>query len=198
MSERAQRQKQIKLTFQEHVNRRVLLEWVRTTGLENKHNWKYDKLLANLTNVITGYSSDGKPNALTWPTAAGMSGGIEAKVSYDYWRYFMKDGRKKLSEYNKKNSTKIAILKEMTLKSMDENNLGLRKKIGRIYMEKGQKIPDMLMLKPSVAVIRLNLEIPDWNGLPFSELLTDKHKKEIEGKCGTQFVSNVNSIVKYC
>ncbi|KAK6049196.1 hypothetical protein COOONC_13299 [Cooperia oncophora] len=73
----AQRQQQGKLTFQENVNRRVLLGWVRITGLENKQHWKYDKLLAHLANVITGYPSDGKPNAFTWPTAAGVSGGLE-------------------------------------------------------------------------------------------------------------------------
>ncbi|KAK6014562.1 hypothetical protein OSTOST_20052, partial [Ostertagia ostertagi] len=106
--------------FQEYINKRALLEWVRITGCENPHKWKYDKLLPNLANAI---------------------------VSYDFWKYFMSEGRKRLAEYNKDKGTKIAILKELTIKSSDQNNLGLllRMKITDIYKAKGKPVPDMFI-----------------------------------------------------
>ncbi|KAK5971978.1 hypothetical protein GCK32_010004 [Trichostrongylus colubriformis] len=185
-----------KKVFQENVNKRVLLEWVRITGLENKNKWKYDRLLAHLANVITGYTCENK-SAFTWPTSAGTYKGIaaiRAKVSYEFWKYFMSEGRKKLAEYNKNHGTKISILKELTLKSMDENNLGLliRKKLNGMYAREGLKGPEMfvrrgcihigkdLVLKPSVAAIRLNLALPEWKGLPVEELLNERDKHELK------------------
>ncbi|KAK6045039.1 hypothetical protein COOONC_17456 [Cooperia oncophora] len=120
--------------FQENVNKKVLLEWVRITGLENKNKWRLDRLLAHFAHSILGYS-ESKTAAFTWPVIAGLHRGIpairmgdleiiQAKVSYDFWRYFMSEGRKKLSQYNKEKGSKIAVLKELTLKNTDENNLG--------------------------------------------------------------------------
>ncbi|KAK6048473.1 hypothetical protein COOONC_14022, partial [Cooperia oncophora] len=115
-------------SFQETINKRVLLEWVRIVGLENKNKWKFERLLAHLANVIIGYPSDSsKLSAFTWPTSAGIHDGIaaiRAKVSYDFWEYFMSERKHKLSDYNSANGTKIALIKEMTMKARDENNLG--------------------------------------------------------------------------
>ncbi|KAK6044950.1 hypothetical protein COOONC_17545 [Cooperia oncophora] len=131
--------------YQEHINKRVLVEWVRITGLDNKAKWKLDRLLSYLSNTITGYT--GTENVFTWPTFA-VSGGIpayRAKVSYAYWRYFMSEGRRRLAEHNKEQGTKIAVIKEQILRNQDSNNFGLlvRKKLYSLYASKKVKAPEI-------------------------------------------------------
>ncbi|EYB85899.1 hypothetical protein Y032_0289g1517 [Ancylostoma ceylanicum] len=46
-------QQRRKEQFQENTNRRVLVEWVRITGLRNPQRWKYDRLLEHLAKVIS-------------------------------------------------------------------------------------------------------------------------------------------------
>ncbi|KAL6729562.1 hypothetical protein Aduo_000606 [Ancylostoma duodenale] len=78
--------------FQEITNKRVLVDWVRITGLRNPHKWKYDRLLEHLARVITKYQGDGHPMPFTWPAPAGEHAGIpayRARVSYPFWRYFV-------------------------------------------------------------------------------------------------------------
>ncbi|KAK6045284.1 hypothetical protein COOONC_17211 [Cooperia oncophora] len=123
--------------FQENVHKKVLLEWVRITGLENKNKWRLDRLLAHFAHSILGYVNAILNQKLQlslgsklqdYIVASQLYMGdleiIQAKVSYDFWRYFMSEGRKKLSQYNKEKGSKIAVLKELTLKNTDENNLG--------------------------------------------------------------------------
>lgn len=51
--------------FQENNNKRVLVDWVRITGLRNLNRWKYDRLLEHpakantkwvMKNIIIGIS----------------------------------------------------------------------------------------------------------------------------------------------
>ncbi|KAK6046573.1 hypothetical protein COOONC_15921 [Cooperia oncophora] len=109
--------------FQEHINKRVLVEWVRITGLDNKAKWKLDRLLSYLSNTITGYT--GTENAFTWPTFAGVSGGIPAR------KFLTRIGdtsclrvAEGLLKHNKEQGTKIAVIKEQILRNQDSNNFG--------------------------------------------------------------------------
>ncbi|EYB91968.1 hypothetical protein Y032_0200g1709 [Ancylostoma ceylanicum] len=190
-------QQRRKEQFQENTNRRVLVEWVRITGLRNPQRWKYDRLLEHLAKVITKYQGDNKPMPFTWPAPAGEYNGMtayRAKVSYEYWRFFMSEGRKRLMEYNKENGCRIEINKEQTLKISDETNLGLflRKKLNEAYRCANKKAPDMsvkkgrlnigkeLSLKPAVAAIRLGIDLSGWNKTPVKELLTEQELKDYE------------------
>ena len=50
---------------------------------------------------------------------------VQACVSYEFWTYFMSEGRKRLQEYNREHDVNIEINKELTQKMSDERNLGL-------------------------------------------------------------------------
>ncbi|VDM83845.1 unnamed protein product [Strongylus vulgaris] len=68
-----------------------------------------DKLLEDLATEIIKYPSS-KGNPFTWPAPAGMQGdcmAFRARITYDFWRFFMQEGRKLLDEYNKQNGTEI-------------------------------------------------------------------------------------------
>ncbi|KAL6723837.1 hypothetical protein Aduo_018798 [Ancylostoma duodenale] len=154
---------------------------------KNPNRWKYDRLLEHLAKVITRYSGEGRPMPFTWPAPAGEHSRIPAyrvKVSYEYWRYFMGEGRRKLQEYNKENNCKIEINKEQTLL--------LRKKITALYKNQNKKVPEMsvkkgrlnigreLSLKPAVAAIKLRIDLSEWQKTPLVELLSDSELKDYE------------------
>ncbi|KAK6017483.1 hypothetical protein OSTOST_16995, partial [Ostertagia ostertagi] len=82
--------------------------------------------------------------------------GKRAKVSYEYWKYFMTEGRRKLADYNKDNGTRITIMKEHVLRVADENNLGLllRQKITKLYEAAKLKIPVMSVKKGKIFIGR--------------------------------------------
>ncbi|CAJ0603476.1 unnamed protein product [Cylicocyclus nassatus] len=109
--------------FQENINKRVLLDWVRIVGLENPHKKTYNRVLADFAHNILKYPSD-KPLPFSWPTGAGVFKGISAiraRISYDCWRYFLSEGRNHLSTYNATNKKDIKIIKEQTMKVSDED-----------------------------------------------------------------------------
>ncbi|KAL6723598.1 hypothetical protein Aduo_018583 [Ancylostoma duodenale] len=176
-------QKNRKELHQEHINRRVLVSWVRITGLA-----KIDKLLGELAYTITKYPEE-KSNAFSWPTRAGTHHDIPAIrgcVSYEYWTYFMSEGRKRLNEYNRKHNTKIEINKELTQKMSDERNFGERREA---YAAAKKKVPEMsvkrdrlhigaeLSIKPSIATIKLDADLSDWERTPVKELLTEEERQ---------------------
>ncbi|EYC19394.1 hypothetical protein Y032_0024g1061 [Ancylostoma ceylanicum] len=66
-----------KLLYQDSVNKKVLLEWIRITGLENPRKKNYDKLLKDFVYEILRYPSD-RAAPLSWPTGAGTFGNIQA------------------------------------------------------------------------------------------------------------------------
>ncbi|WKY01078.1 hypothetical protein Q1695_015238 [Nippostrongylus brasiliensis] len=99
---------------QEHINRKTLIDWVRISGLElPKKKMNYDEILQSFATNVIQYPSE-RPSPFSWPTQAGRTRSgiaLRARVTYDFWRYFMKTGRKHLDAYNKEKKTEIRITK---------------------------------------------------------------------------------------
>ncbi|KAL6742019.1 hypothetical protein Aduo_015219 [Ancylostoma duodenale] len=127
-----------KKAFQDSINKKVLLEWVRVTGLPIPRKKSFDRILQEFALDILKYLRD-KPLAFSWPTAAGMTGNIlamRAKVSYDFWRHFITEGRGLLAGCNKSNNLDIRINREQTVNVPDNECLGLyiRKFIKEVHV----------------------------------------------------------------
>ncbi|CAJ0591301.1 unnamed protein product [Cylicocyclus nassatus] len=182
--------------FQDSVNKKVLLEWVRITGLANPHKRSFDRVLLDFSNNILKYPKD-KPIAFSWSTAAGISKeitAIRAKITYDFWRFFLTEGRQHLAEYNIENHTDIRISKEQTIKVSDTEKLGLylRKFIREMHLLSRRKCPEILykkgmlhigkehVLSPAMAAFRFDVNLDAWIGLPLENLFTPKEKESIE------------------
>ncbi|EYC34993.1 hypothetical protein Y032_1201g3750, partial [Ancylostoma ceylanicum] len=153
-----------------------------------------------------------KPLAFSWPTAAGMSGNIlaiRAKVTYDFWRHFITEGRGLLAEYNKKNNLDIRINREQTIHVSDNERLGLyiRKYIREVHSKANRKCPDVTYKKgiltigkeysmtPTMAAIQFGINLEAWNGLPIQELMSPKEKEALkrgEVKAGSLRLTGVN------
>ncbi|VDP62758.1 unnamed protein product [Heligmosomoides polygyrus] len=147
------------IQFQENINRRVLLDWVRIVWLPNPRKKKYDSLLEELAHDILG-----------------------------------QDGRNTLAVYNRKNGFNINICREKTLSLQDMDRLGLylRKRIHdevrvkrlngpKVTLVKGMlRVGDVVPMKPTIAAIKLNLDMSSWNGVPLLEMLTVKEKEALE------------------
>ncbi|RCN25340.1 hypothetical protein ANCCAN_28949 [Ancylostoma caninum] len=185
-----------KQQFQESVNKKVLLEWVRITGLPNPRKKPFDKVLNEFAVDVLKYPKE-KALAFAWPTAAGQTGSIvamRAKVSYDFWRHFITEGRGLLAEYNKNNSLDIRIQREQTLHVSDTERLGLfiRRFIREAYNKANRKCPDILFKKgilqigkeyhmtPTMAAYQFGINLEEWNGLPLEELFTPKESEAIK------------------
>ncbi|VDO47257.1 unnamed protein product [Heligmosomoides polygyrus] len=106
----------------------------------------------------------------------------------------MKEGRKRLYEYNGTNGTRIIITREKTMSVQEQDRLGLyirkmirlacehnKTKIPEVVMAKGQlRIGALMPMKPAIAAIKLNVNMNDWNGTPLESMLTDKEKELLE------------------
>ncbi|CAJ0591205.1 unnamed protein product [Cylicocyclus nassatus] len=113
--------------YQENVNKKVLIDWVRLTGLPNPRRRKLDVLLNDFAQDIVKYPSS-RGTAFTWPSPAGFYGNhmaIRARMSYDFWKHFLSEGRKALYEYNKFHGTEIKLSREKTLPITEQERLGL-------------------------------------------------------------------------
>ncbi|CAJ0591083.1 unnamed protein product [Cylicocyclus nassatus] len=135
--------------FQENVNKKALIDWVRITGLPNPRRRKLDRLLEDFTSDILKYTH-GSP--FSWPVPAGNQGGllaIRARITYDFWKFFMQDGRKNLYEYNNTNGTDIKISREKTITLEDQERLGLyiRKRIKDEYRRINKKCIEVTLKK---------------------------------------------------
>ncbi|CAJ0588300.1 unnamed protein product [Cylicocyclus nassatus] len=116
--------------FQENVNKKALIDW----------------------------SEYNKPQLFSWPVPDGTHGGllaIRARISYEFWKFFMSEGRKTLYEYNSTNGTDI------NLKGKDHHIGG-----------SGQTRP----VKPAIAAIMLDIDTEAWSGLPIEQLLSEKER----------------------
>ncbi|VDO26485.1 unnamed protein product [Heligmosomoides polygyrus] len=180
--------------FQENVNRRVLLDWVRVTGLPTNKKKSYDQLLSSLAYDILEYPRE-KPEPFSWATQAGFYGNheaIRARLTYDFWKFFMREGRKNLYDYNLKNNTDIKISREKTLSLQEQDRLYIRKLIKERYRQAGLRGKEIAMvkgkirigeeplMKPAVAAVKLNVTMREWNGSKLDEMLTQDEKKSIE------------------
>ncbi|CAJ0589689.1 unnamed protein product [Cylicocyclus nassatus] len=180
--------------FQENVNKKALIDWVRVTGLPNPRKRKIDRLLEDFATDILKYN---KPQPFSWPVPAGTHGGllaIRARITYEFWKFFMSEGRKTLYEYNSTNGTDIKISREKTITLEDQDRLGLyirkiikdeykriNKKGVEVTLKKSLlKIGDYQPVKPAIAAIMLDIDIEAWSGLPLEQLLTEKEKESLE------------------
>ncbi|KAL6723329.1 hypothetical protein Aduo_018346 [Ancylostoma duodenale] len=138
-------------TFQENVNKKTLINWIRITGLVNPGKRKLDKLLEDFARDILRYPTE-FPHPFSWPTTAGFAGNctaIKTRMSYNFWKFFMSEGRKTLYEYNRKNGTDIKINREKTVSLQDQDRLGLyiRKYIRSEYSRLNKKPVEVTMRK---------------------------------------------------
>ncbi|VDO80203.1 unnamed protein product [Heligmosomoides polygyrus] len=182
--------------FQENINKKVLIDWVRVLGLPNPKKKKYDQVLEEFAKDILKYPME-KGNPFSWPTYAGEYGNhsaIRVRISYEFWKFFMREGRKVLYEYNREHGTTIIISREKTLSLQEQDRLGLylRKKIKQEYAKCKKNPPDITMskgalrigsmepMKPLVAAIRLDVDMSDWNGSKLEDMLTEKKQSAME------------------
>ncbi|KAL6724037.1 hypothetical protein Aduo_018971 [Ancylostoma duodenale] len=197
--------------FQENVNKKALIDWVRITGLPNLRKRNLDRLLDDFARDILKYPSE-HATPFSWPTGAGFYGNhlaIRARMSYHFWKYFMQEGRKHLYEYNKQNGVDIKINREKTLSLQDQDRLGLyvRKTIRNAYTQIKQpgvevtlkkgflKIGEHPPMRPALAAYLLGLDMSAWNGLPLESMLTEADKSSIsrgEIKQGSLTLPNIN------
>ncbi|WKX94622.1 hypothetical protein Q1695_011696 [Nippostrongylus brasiliensis] len=132
------------------INRRVLVNWVRITGYQSKKKG-LDSILEELSNEVLGYPKD-QGKAFSWPAPADVSGGVpayRAQVSYEFWKYFIRFGRRKLFDYNEKNGAMIRLTKEKTLSLQEQDRLGLflRKKLKQAYSNATIRAPEISLIK---------------------------------------------------
>ncbi|VDL66804.1 unnamed protein product [Nippostrongylus brasiliensis] len=174
--------------YQDQLNRKVLIDWVRITGLEVQRRTNYDSILQDLAERILGYPKD-LPRAFSWPTMAGETKtgpAIRARMSYDFWKYFMKQGRRRLFEYNRANNTEIRLMKEQTkpVQNLEKLGLYIRKTIRDAYQKsnltgedivitKGKiKIGSSEPMRPTTAAVKLNICMKKWQGDPLESMLS--------------------------
>ncbi|CAJ0593201.1 unnamed protein product [Cylicocyclus nassatus] len=140
-----------------------------------------DRLLEDLSTDILRYPTS-KGNPFSWPAPAGISGGIlaiRARITFDFRRIFMADGRKTLCENNSKKRNRY------------KDNLFIRNSIKDAYARENKKCIDITSkkslikignnepVKPAVASVLLNLDLSSWTGLPIKELLSKQEKTKI-------------------
>ncbi|VDL81138.1 unnamed protein product [Nippostrongylus brasiliensis] len=105
----------------------------------------------------------------------------------------MKSGRRKLEAYNRTNGTEIRITREKTKKVQDQESLSLyiRRQLKESLSKSGSKtevsiVRGMLKIgtdqpiKPSVAAVKLNIDMSNWKGPSLEEMLSDKERNDIE------------------
>ncbi|VDO26111.1 unnamed protein product [Heligmosomoides polygyrus] len=169
--------------YQDQVNRKVLLEWVRITGLAVPQKANYDAILLDFAQKILEYPSD-RPNPFSWPVQAGYTNTGPA----------IRSGRRRLYEYNKKNDTDIRIIREKTKPVMDQEKLGLfiRKTLREAYHAAKIKGEEVNLIKgkivigkeqpmrPTTAAVKLNLNMTAWQGEPLESMLCKQEKEDIE------------------
>ncbi|VDL74991.1 unnamed protein product [Nippostrongylus brasiliensis] len=64
-------------SYQERINAKVLMEWVRISGLPNQKKASFDQVLQDFAERILEYPKD-LPRAFSWPSSAGLTNGGHA------------------------------------------------------------------------------------------------------------------------
>ncbi|VDP51885.1 unnamed protein product [Heligmosomoides polygyrus] len=186
--------------YQDQVNRKVLLELVRITGLAVPQKANYDVILLDFAQKILVPKRSSKPFQLAgtdWlhqhRTGHNTAQAIRAKMCYEFWRFFMKSGRRRLYEYNKKNSTDIGIVRVETKPVMDQEKLGLtiRKTLREAWHAAKIKGDENLIkgkivigkeqpMCSTTAAVKLNLNMSAWQGEPLVSMQCKQEKEDIE------------------
>lgn len=152
-------------------------------------------MLQDFATKIVGYPVD-RPAPFSWPVQAGFTNSgpaIRARVSYDFWKYFMKNGRRNLEAYNKANNKEIRISREKTKLLQEHESLGLyiRKRIREASQKAGVPVDVTIVkglmrigaeqpMKPTTAAIKLNIDMSQWNGSSLEELLSPQERNDIK------------------
>ncbi|CAJ0600803.1 unnamed protein product [Cylicocyclus nassatus] len=85
------------------------MEYVRITGIGNPRRRPLDYVLKEFGEDVLKVPETIK-EWFSWPAPAGTKGSsvaIRAKITYPFWKFFINEGRKNLSEYNKVNEKNI-------------------------------------------------------------------------------------------
>ncbi|WKX95511.1 hypothetical protein Q1695_012177 [Nippostrongylus brasiliensis] len=141
----------INISEQEN-NRKTLIDWVRVTGLNITKKISYDQILQDFATKIVEYPFD-CPSPFSWPVQAGRTNtgpAIRARMTYDFW--------------------------EKTKKVEDQESLSLyiRRQLKESLSKSDQPI------KPTVAAVKLNIDMSNWKGPSLEEMLSDKERNDIE------------------
>ncbi|VDP43268.1 unnamed protein product [Heligmosomoides polygyrus] len=161
---------------QEHINRRVLSEYIRVINCPNPDRLPLKELVTFFLNNV-------------------------AKMSYGFWEYFTTDGRKRLMEYNRQNKSQIRVIRDQTLSLTDVENLSLylRVKIRNYCTEKDLPTPEISVKNGYIVVgdilrngkryrstelaVLLGWDYSDWHGAAISKLMSNTERKNMsEGK----------------
>ncbi|KAL6728061.1 hypothetical protein Aduo_009871 [Ancylostoma duodenale] len=179
---------------QEHINRRVLNEYIRVVGIPNDNKKNPTELANFFLNEIVSYKNELDPYPLTWPTGTGSTGNsssIRVKMSNAFWTYFTSTGRKRMYEFNRKNKVEVRVVRDKTLSLSDLDNLSLylRKKIrdsitsnNLPHVDIGVKqgyitIANTKKFRATELAVRLGLNYSDWQGTPIQDLMSNTEKK---------------------
>ncbi|WKY06800.1 hypothetical protein Q1695_006743 [Nippostrongylus brasiliensis] len=154
---------------QEHINRKTLVDWIHITGLRIPRRTSFDQLLQDFSTKIVEYPED-KLNAFSWPVQAGATQtgpAIRARVTYDFWKFFMRTGQKESSALYVRRETR-EVLKKVGSK--------VEVNIVKGLIRFGNEQP----MSPTTAAIKLNVDMTKWNGSKLEDLLTLQGKKDLE------------------
>ncbi|EYC19742.1 hypothetical protein Y032_0023g690 [Ancylostoma ceylanicum] len=182
---------------QEHINRRVLNEYIRIISLPNTDKKSPTELANFFINDVVLYKDETDPHPLTWATGTGSNGStssIRVKMTNNFWTYFTKSGRERMYEFNRKNKCEIRVIRDKTISLSDVDNLSLylRKKIRDYIATNGLPSTELVVKQGYITIggtkkyrstelaIRLGLDYSDWKGTAILELLTNTEKKSLE------------------
>ncbi|VDO30260.1 unnamed protein product [Heligmosomoides polygyrus] len=185
---------------QEHINRRVLSEYIRVINCPNPDRLPLKELVTFFLNNVVKYQNPKDNVPLIWPTTAGRNHELQcfrAKMSYGFWEYFTTDGRKRLMEYNRQNKSQIRVIRDQTLSLTDVENLSLylRVKIRNYCTEKDLPTPEISVKNGYIIVgdilrngkryrstelaVLLGWDYSDWHGAAISKLMSNTERKNM-------------------
>ncbi|RCN44348.1 hypothetical protein ANCCAN_09692 [Ancylostoma caninum] len=186
---------------QEHVNRRVLSEYIKVIGVPNQEKLGTRDLVQKFLKEIVRYNTVKDNSPLTWPTSTGSNGdcsSFRVKMSDQFWTYFTSDGRKKLLEYNRKERANVKVIRDQTISLSDLENLSLylRRKIKQHYQTNNSSPPDVSVKNGYVTIgnynngntkryratelaVLLGWDYRDWQGTAIKELLSNTERKNM-------------------
>ncbi|EYC05148.1 hypothetical protein Y032_0084g1804 [Ancylostoma ceylanicum] len=186
---------------QEHVNRRVLSEYIKVINVPNTEKLNVRDLVQKFLKEVVRYNNTKDNAPLSWATSTGSNGetsSFRVKMSDSFWSYFTGDGRKKLIEYNRKERANVKVIRDQTISLSDLENLSLylRRKIKLYYQSRNSTPPDVSVKNGYVTIgnygkgttkryratelaVLLGWNYQDWQGTAIKELMTNTEKRNM-------------------
>lgn len=194
--------KKRKEAFDEAVQGRLLMEHAKIVNIPHGMKKDFQLLLEDILKILR-YSNEKDMQPLSWPKPMGNGPedfAIRVKMSYPFWDWFLKTGKRNLYEYNRANGTNIRFIQERNLRNTDRNRLCLylRHQIKKRYEDAGKKAVQMKIVRdqlviselgsydPVVLAMRINADLSEWKGLSMEALMDDRMLKEKES--GSLFI----------